>query len=151
MLLMARNSKVTKYKSVRNKVLSNCNRLITAIDKDGKKWQCPDGWFATTVDIYSDYKVKKDQEVPTQNPKFENIRQGLTATPTRAIAGQPDENGYTFISYAGTKVMVNELYLDLLNRLHDKPELWIDTGDNRAPVQMFKNNKLVALLMPLKQ
>src|SRR5688572_5891623 len=98
------------YKSIRNKALKDCNRLITAIDGNtGTKWFCPDGWFATTIDIYSDYRVKKDQEVPSMNPKFEYILDRLTKTPTKALAGSPDENGFTFVSFADTKVLVNDL------------------------------------------
>ena len=141
----------TVPKSIRNKALRGCSRLITAIETNtGAKWYCPDGYFATTIDIYDGYKVKKEQEIPVLNPKFEYILDRLTDTPVRARVGKTNGDGFTPISYGNTTVMVQENFMTLLNKLHDNPELRIDVEQKYAPVQMYKNNKLVALLMPIR-
>lgn len=143
---------MTDYKTLRNKALSGCTRLITAVDSNtGQEWYCPDGYFATTFNIYDGYKQKKDQRVVENKPKMEFILDKLTTTPVKAKAGATDENNIVQLNYGDTKTLVNNTYLELLNKLHDSPGLWIDVNDKFAPVQVIKNNELVALIMPLKQ
>lgn len=140
-----------KYKQLRNKALTDATRLITAIDtRNSEKWFTPDGYFATTFDIYEGYKVKKEHQIPDQNPKMESILESLTKTPTKATKSAPDENGHVVISFGEARETVNSLYLELLEVLHDKPTLYIDTERRYAPVQLYKGKKMMALLMPLK-
>ncbi len=51
------------YKTERNRVLKDANRLIVA-DMNGENWACPDAFFATAYPIYDGYKVQ------SKNGKF---------------------------------------------------------------------------------
>ena len=141
------------YKTIRNNTLRGATKLITAVEEDGTKWFTPDGYFATKFDIFSDYKVKKEQIVPDQNPKMSFILDRLPSDYIKA-SNRGLEDGTEFVRIQGGQYwsLVNPLYLQLLQKLYPESELQIAKDERGlSPVKIVNNNELVALIMPVKR
>lgn len=135
-------------KTIRNNALRDVSRLITG-EYNGQDWYCPDGYFATTEPIYDGYKVKKSQTIPEQKPKMNTIFERLSTQYKTATDFQkaPPEINTVQLSYGNIGVLVNTAFFELFENLGaDK----FDIADKLDPVKVYKNNKLIGLIMPLR-
>jgi len=135
-------------KSIINKALRDLNRLITG-EYNGQDWYCPGGYFATTEPIYKDYKLKKDQYYIEQKPKLDEIFERLSDQYSTATDFQtaPPELNTTQLVYGNTGVLVNTAYFELFEDLGADR---FDIADKLDPVKVYKSNKLIGLIMPLR-
>lgn len=141
------------YKTIRNQALRGATKLITGVEQDGTKWFTPDGYFATKFDIFSDYKVKKEQIIPEQNPKMEFILDNLPSEYIKA-SNRGLEDGTEFVRIQGGQYwsLINPLYLQLLQKIYPESELQIAKDERGlSPIKLVNNNELVALIMPVKR
>ena len=135
-------------KTIRNKALREVGRLITG-EYNGQDWYCPDGYIATTEPIYKDYKLKKDQYYPKDKPQMSVIFERLSTQYKTATDFQkaPPEINTVQLSYGNIGVLVNTAFFELFENLGaDK----FDIADKLDPVKVYKNNKLIGLIMPLR-
>lgn len=139
------------YKSIRNKALKNCIRLITA-EYEGKEWSAPDGHFAVAKDIYSNYKVKKDQWVVPNKPDMTNIIPNGNYIRAEAIAETVEAEELIKLENQefNTSTYVNEDYWNLIGELYPKSTVLVRSGEPYAPVKFMVGEELVALIMPLR-
>lgn len=148
------------YKTERNKILKNTNRLIVA-DMNGENWACPDAYFATAYPIYDGYKVKKDQlEWGTQaKPKLHEVLKQFTnyiepdKTERVKRDGRSVDGGEVVrLSWSGDYSFdVNSEYYDFLMGLYPQAvvKICID-GGTVAPVELHNDGALVAVIMPVR-
>jgi len=141
-------------------VLKDTKKFVIG-DYNGQKWYCPDGYIATTDDIYSQYKPKKSQldnfkqfEHVNNQPKlegiFDRINQGdyVPVTNTTNIIN----TCYTELSGGidGVEEKVNTTYLKFMQVLYPEAHFEIDSTYKYSPVKVVENNQTVALIMPVR-
>jgi len=134
------------YKTLRNRALKG-QRIITG-DYYGDTWSCTDA-FATEFDIFKDYKTNKYNQVMPGRPLLDKIieRDGHYVD---ATALEVPETNTTELLNGVTKVLINTDYIRLMQALYPGAILAIDTAYSYSPVRVVKNNKLVGVIMPLK-
>lgn len=141
------------------KVLSNTDRFIVG-DMDGQKWYCPDGYIATTTDIYSEYKPKKSQQFnydvrleTARQAKMNGIFDKLADSYYNPITNSVKitDSYYTTLSNLSMSVDVNSDYYEFMQVLYPNARFELDSKYWYSPVKVIENNKLVALIMPLKK
>jgi len=133
-------------KTIRNNALRDVGRLITG-EYNGQDWYCPDGYFATTEPIYDGYKVKKSQTIPEQKPKMNTIFERIKDCKYHKTTNQPD-NGNTLLLNSVNTELIDSRYFELMQTLGaDNYEV---SDRHLDPVKVYKNNKLIGLIMPLR-
>ena len=141
-------------KSLRNKALREADRLITGT-YNGEDWAVPGGWYATKYPIYEGYRVLKRQSVPDIKPDMSRIIDNLSKLETATEFERKNEDGFEAVYIRTTNMFsgakVNALYYDLLKDLHPDAEIRVSPENKFAPVAFYEDQKIVALLMPLKR
>jgi hypothetical protein len=154
---------MTTKQSIR-KVLTNTNKFIIG-DYHGQKWYCPDGYIATSDNIYDQYKPKKSQLNNFQEfihvnnqPKMETIinNQNSKYIPVEQLNKSYTE-GTLYLQAGDHKVLVNKVYYELMETLYPTGIFYIDSYYSYSAVRIVVKNytagdlyKIVGLIMPLK-
>ena len=142
-------------KTLRNKTLKDMHRLIT-VDMNGEDWYAPDGYFATAYPIYDGYRVKKDQELPTQKPLLHKILSSQPHVPAdsvKLIAGDTNQFGYDVyeVKRGENTLYIQAVFYDLIKNIYSNHTVHIEESAYKyAPIEIKQNNVLVAVIMPLK-
>jgi len=144
-------------KTLRNKALKNVDRLIIA-DMNGDKWCAPDGYFATAHDIYAGYRIKKSQHIPEMAPDLQKILPSTEYVKAKKVEFLPTAiNGvstgrYSYDIYRiNDCIDINAVYYDLIMSIYPDAKIHVDKSDYRlAPVKLYQDKTLVAVIMPLK-
>lgn len=138
------------YKTLRNIALKDAERLIKC-DYNGAEWYT-DGYFATAYPIFDGYRMRKDQTMIDQKPDLEKVIPRNDTVPATVV--QRDENDFVSLCADGETapvIRVQGRFYDLLMALYPAASVQVDAdGYQYAPVKMFDNDKLVAVIMPLK-
>ena len=148
-------------KTLRNRALRNSYRLITG-DMNGENWSTPDGHFAVAHPIYDGYRMKKSQTVPDVKPDMTKAlamhKQSDYTTvdtveflPTGIDGVSNSYDVYRFTS-GDNYWDVNADYYNLIKDIYPEHDARVEvSGWNYAPIEIYQDNVLVAVLMPLKR
>jgi hypothetical protein len=138
------------YKTLRNKALKNSTKLITATFH-GENWPAPDGHFATAYPIYDGYKIKRDQHIHDGTPVLDNIIDSVKLAAVTTVKREGDNYKLYADSETAPVYEVQAVLYDLLTTLYPNAVAKLpDDGKRYAPVELYDNNTLVAVIMPLK-
>lgn len=138
-------------KTLRNKVLKNVNRLITA-EFNGENWVAPDGYFATAYPIYEGYRVKKDQTIPEFKPDLNKVLPTSKYKQAKKVE-KSTLGDYIDISINDDDIYtVNADYYTFLKGIYPDARVYVDTTGNKySPVFLKIDDVLVAVIMPIKK
>lgn len=144
------------YKTDRNRILRDINRLIIA-DMNGETWACPDAYFATAYPIYNGYKVKKDQTdwAGKDRPKLHEVLKQFVNYIEPDKVERVTSHGLERVRLAWADTVeleVNAQYYDFLMGLYPGAvaKVCID-GVKYAPVEIHSDGALVGVIMPLNK
>ena len=143
-------------KTLRNKILRNSTRLIEC--EYGKDTWNSNAYIAVKADIFSDYKLKKDQYIAETRPKLEfiinNGHHYEKVDLLERVGGDIETIELVSLKNDGVTVVIQAIFYDFIMSLFKGAKLFVSvdvTRGHEAPVIIMQNNEVVALICPLSK